>query len=401
MNFIYLGSSRPSFVNKELLDIGSYVNFAGNTLQQALLEGFSKLVPNIKIISGWSMTTFPKVKKIYLKRRCFEEFGTTEYVYVGGINIPLLNLVTRFIRSRRELKRMLSVNDDNVVVIYEVHTPFLLAAKSLRKRIKHISLIVPDMPQFMSGNQGKMHKFLKRLDSRLIKKSLTKVDSYALLSAGMRELLPIEGKAWTLMEGIFQNTFTDEKTEKDPNKVIMYTGGIHRRRGTDLLVKAFQLIENQDYRLWIRGDGDDSMKADIKELSKKDSRIVYFEPMERAELLRLEQQATVMVNPTQPSLDFTNYFFPSKTMEYLASGTATVMFHLACMPQEYDEYLFYVEEESEKSLRDKLVEVCEMPAKDRSEFGQRASRFILTQKTPEKQCGKILEMIENSMNQYE
>ena len=53
-----------------------------------------------------------------------------------------------------------------------------------------------------------------------------------------------------------------------------------------------------------------------------------------------------------------------------------------------------MEEESAEALKNKLVEVCEMSAKERTEFGQRASQFILIQKTPEKQCGKILEMIE-------
>lgn len=397
MNFIYLGSSRPTHVNKELLDMGSYVNFAGNTLQQALLEGFSKHIPHMKIISGWYVSTFPKVKKLFLKRRTFEEFGTKDYVYVGGINLPVINLISRYIRCRRELKRMLSNTEDNVVVIYEATTPLLLAAAKLRKRIKHINLIVPDMPQFMSGNQKKVYLLLKSIDAKIIKRCLKKIDSYSLLSEGMTELLPMEGKKWTLMEGIFQNSFSDKRVERDPNKVIMYAGGIHRRRGTDLLVNAFKLIKDSDYRLWIRGDWDDSMKTEIIELSKVDHRVKYFEPMERSELLKMEQRATVMVNPTQPSLDFTNYFFPSKTMEYLASGTPTVMFHLACMPKEYDEYLFYVEEESADSLKNKLVEVCEMSAKERSEFGQRASQFILTQKTPEKQCGKILEMIEKSI----
>ena len=397
MNFIYLGSSRPAHVNKELLNMGSYINFAGNTLQQALLEGFSKWVPNMKIISGWYVTTFPKVKKLVFKRRTFEEFGTKDYVYVGGINLPFFNLVSRYFRCRRELKRMLSDHDDNVVVIYEVTTPLLLAASKLRKRIKHVNLIVPDMPQFMSGNQKKMYLLLKRIDAIIINKCLKNVDSYSLLSEGMTELLPMEGKKWTLMEGIFQNSFDEEQVEKEPHKVIMYAGGIHRRRGTDLLVNAFKLIDDPDYRLWIRGDWDDSMKAEIIALSKVDHRVKYYEPMEQSELLKMEQKATVMVNPTQPSLDFTNYFFPSKTMEYLASGTPTVMFHLACMPKEYDDYLFYVEEESTESLKNKLVEVCELPYEERQAFGHRASQFILTQKTPEKQCGKILEMIKESL----
>ena len=397
MNFIYLGSSRPFAVNKELLDMGSYVNFAGNTLQQALLEGFSRLVPHIKIISGWYVTTFPKVKKIFLKRRTFEEFGTKDYVYVGGLNLPFFNLVTRYIRCYRELRRMLSKKSINVVVIYEIHTPLLLAAVSLRRKIKHINLIVPDLPQFMSGNKNKIYLLMKKIDAKIIERCLAKVDSYSLLSEGMKELLPVEGKKWTLMEGIFQNSFTSDSIEKEPHKTIMYAGGIHRRRGTDLLVNAFRLIDDPNYRLWIRGDGDDKMRADLIALSKIDNRIKYYEPMERSELLKMEQRATIMVNPTQPSLDFSKYFFPSKTMEYLASGTATVMFHLACMPEEYDKYIFYVEEESAESLKNKIVEVCEMSSEERNRVGQSARNFILSQKTPEKQCGKILDLIMQSL----
>ena len=361
------------------------------------MEGFSKQVPHIKIISGWHVTPFPKVKKIFLKRRTFDEFGTKDYVFVGGLNLPLLNMASRFFRCRRELRAMLSQKEKNVVVIYEVHSPLLLAAVSLRKRIKHINVIVPDLPQYMSGNKNKFYLFMKGIDAKIIKKCLSKIDSYSLLSEGMTELLPMEGKEWTLMEGIFQNSFTKDAIEKEPYKTIMYAGGIHRRRGTDLLIQAFKLIDDSQYRLWIRGDGDDEMKAEIIELSKMDHRVHYFEPMERSELLKLEQRATIMVNPTPPSLDFVKYFFPSKTMEYLASGTATLMFHLPCMPEEYDEHLFYVEDESADSLRDKMVEVCEMPSEERIQFGQEARRFILTQKTPEKQCGRIIDMIRQSL----
>ena len=393
MNFIYLGSSRPANVTQALVEKGSYVNFAALTLQQALLEGFSKQLPGINIITSWRVDTFPKFKRLFLKRETYNEFDANKYVYVGGINLPFLDLISRFFRCRRELKKMLSKTDKNVLVIYEVHTPYLLAALSLRSRLQHVNLIVPDMPQFMSGNKKKLYLALKRIDARIIKHSLKCVDSYSLLSEGMSELLPMDGKKWTLMEGIYQNSFNDETVEKEPYKVIMYAGGLHRRRGVDLLVKSFKLIDAPDYRLWIRGDWDEGMKAEIIELSKVDHRVKYFEPMEREELLKMEQRATVMVNPTQPSLDFTKYFFPSKTMEYLASGTATVMFHLACMPKEYDDYLFYIDEESEESLKNKLIEVCEMPVEERIQFGQRARQFILTQKTPEKQCKKIIDLI--------
>lgn len=171
----------------------------------------------------------------------------------------------------------------------------------------------------------------------------------------------------------------------------MYTGGVQRRRGAELLINAFKMITDSDYRLWIRGNGD--MEDEIRELSKIDSRIVYYEPMERMELLKLESKATVMVNPTPPSLEFTRFFFPSKTMEYLASGTPTIMFRLGCMPPEYENHVFYVECESIEALKDKLIEVCEKSNEELGTFGEKAKNFILNEKSPAIQCRKILKLM--------
>lgn len=391
MNFVYLGSSRPEELTEQYRKMGSRVNFAGQTLQDALLTGFSECLRHIKIITSWDISPYPKVKKVFFKKERIEQYGSKDYVFVGALNLPIINLFARFIKSKRELKRQLSSDEKNVVFIYEMHSPFLLAATSLKNRIDHISLIVPDLPQFMSGNSGFVHGLIKRLDAYLINKCLKKIDSYVLLSEHMREKLPIGEKPWMVMEGIFHNTLQEKRVEKDEHKCIMYTGGAFRRRGLDLLVEAFKKIKDPSYRLWIRGDGD--MSEEINKLSKVDSRVRYFPPMDRAALLELEQKATVMVNPTQPSLDFTRYFFPSKTMEYLATGTPTVMFHLGCMPTEYDDYLYYVEEESMVSLRDKLVEVCEKPDKELYEFGQEAKNFILKHKNPQVQCQRIIDFI--------
>lgn len=391
MNLIYIGSSCPESVEQELMKLGARMDFPGHTLQNALLDGFSQLTTRISIITSWGITNFPKVKKISFSRQVMS-YGDNKdnYIYVGAFNLPLLDKFYRYFKVKRELKRMLKRGGDNVLVIYGVQSPFLLAAIAHRRKLKHINVIVPDLPEFMSGKTGKLHLFLKKIDRKIIVHCLKKIDSYSLLSEPMRERLPMEGKKWCLMEGIYQPTEEPILEVKNPNKVVMYTGGIYHRRGTDLLLDAFKLIDNSDYRLWIRGNGD--MKDEILEMAKKDSRIVYFEPVPRLELLKMEKQATCMINPTMPSLDFTKYFFPSKTMEYLASGTPTIMFHLGCMPKEYDEHLFYIEKETPESMRDKIVEICEMDKKYLADFGKKAQEFVLTEKSPRKQCQKILEL---------
>lgn len=391
MNLIYIGSYCPDDIVERLRQKGSRVNFASNTLQSALLDGFISHNRDLKIITAWSISAYPRLKPMLIKRTKSIYKNLVEVVHVGVLNLPIINLVSKFLRVRKEIKARLKHNEDNNIIVYEVHSPFLLAVVSLRKKFSKSCLIVPDLPEFMSGNQGFVHKILKKIDGCLINWALKRIDTFALLSEPMKDKLQIGNSPWILMEGIYASDNEGSVVEKEELRTIMYTGNIYKRRGVDILLEAFEKIDKPNYRLWIRGEGE--MRDEIIAMSKKDARIKYFPAMSRVELLELERRATVMVNSTPPS-DFTNYFFPSKTMEYLASGTPTIMFKLGCMPEEYAPYVYYVEENSVECLKNKLIEICEKPQTELNEFGLKARKFILSNKTPYLQCSKIMKLIE-------
>ena len=391
MNLIYLGSSRPEVLNKELLDMGSHVDVAGNTLQNSLLQGLFACIPDIKVISAWSVSKYPKVKKIKFNRRDIAYMGIKKYVYVGGWNLPVINLFSRFLRTRKELKRTLSNAEDNYVLVYETHTPFMLAAATLRKKIKHINLIVPDLPEFMSSNQGKLYLFLKSIDKCIINWCIKRFDSFTLLSASMTERLAIGDKSWTVMEGIYQPPMEVLDFPKDTNKVIFYGGHLDKRYGILDLLEAFIQIKGEDYRLLICGKGDSI--PTIQEYAKKDNRIQFLGLISRSEVIGWQKKATVLVNPRHANEEYTQYSFPSKTIEYLASGTPVVMHRLGCMTKEYDSFVFYAEDDSVEALREKLYEVCEKSREELAYFGNKAHEFILSNKTSKAQCMKILDLI--------
>ena len=394
MNFIYVGSSTPDDVMAEMQRIGSYVNFAGHTLQEALLEGFAKHCPQMKIITNWTTTPFPKLKRLHFRPRVMS-YGNNRgnYIYTGLLNLPFICMISRFVRTRRQLKKFLEKGDENVVVIYEVHSPFLLAVATLRKRIQKSCLIVPDLPEFMHGKGNVLRAFAKKVDKKIIDWCIRRIDCFALLSEPMRERLPIEDKPWVLMEGIFQGERPAEEPVKEPYKTIMFAGNLGTFKGIKTIVDAFEMIEGDDYRLWIRGDGE--YKTELLRIAEKDKRITWFPPMTREEVLDHERRSTIMVNGAEPDFDAALYFFPSKTMDYMASGSPTVMFHLGCMPEEYGQYIYYVEGEGAKGLRDKMVEVCEKPEEELKAFGKRAQDFIFEYKNPKVQCGKIIHLLES------
>lgn len=399
MNIIYVGFLYPVRLKEELLQLGSAIDFPGDKFQHGLLQGLDAVQPGLTVVSSAFMSPYPKIKKIFFRPERYSHNGGTGHdKYVGGVNLPLFKMLSEFIRIRRGIKRQLSYKDPNVVILYELHTPFMLAVKSLCKKIDVTCLIVPDLPEYMRDKRSLFYKVAKRLDRRLIDWCSSAFDTFVLFSPHMKERLRMEGKRWCNVEGVFRPTGEiEEAVEKDPHKVILFTGALTKRVGIIDLLDAFERIEGEDYRLWIRGDGAE-IKQMILEKAKKDPRIVYYERMSAEDLAHLQKKATVLINPVRPAMGYTRYFFPSKTMEYLASGTPTIMYHLDCIPKEYDEHIYYINEESIDGLKNTIVEVCSKAKEELEQFGKKASEFILKKKNPEVQATKIMDMIKNQMN---
>lgn len=397
MNVIYVGSIYPTGKIDELKAMGSSIDFAAETFQTSLLQGLCEYYPQMKVITAPNISAYPRVKKLSFKKEEFSlPFSGMKHLFAGFLNIPGVKFLSKCVRIRRAIKKMLDKGTDNTIIIYAVHSPFLLALCGIKKSKYKSCLIVPDLPEFMSGNTSRLYLLGKKVDGWLIRMGLKKIDSYVLFSPHMKERLPIGDKPYTHMEGIFNTEgMIEGHVEKDKYKTILYTGNISRRMGIPNLIEAFRLIPDPDFRLWIRGNGE--CKGLVLQAMKEDSRIVYFDPMPKSELFRLQKKATVLINPVFSSQTFTRYFFPSKTMEYLASGTPTIMAHLACLPQDYESHLFFFDDESVEGIKNKIIEVCEKPQAELEAFGKSAAEFILTEKNEKKQAAKIAELINRTI----
>ena len=112
----------------------------------------------------------------------------------------------------------------------------------------------------------------------------------------------------------------------------------------------------------------------------------------------MQRQASILVNPRRPEGEYTKYSFPSKTMEYLASGTPTVMFHLPGMPNEYLPYIEIIDDKSPSGLKDSLEKMLACSQQELDEIGSKARDFIMRNKTADVQMKRFSQFIEE---QYE
>ncbi len=386
---IFIGSFYPETLKQELLSNNSKIDFAAHTFQIALLSGLDKYA-DVCVITSPLVRVNKSVRKEFIGYD-FSHKGATEFCdrYVGTKNSFFLKFY-ELIRVRRTLKERLNSDPNAKVIVYSLKSTFLLALAFVGIPVKKSCVIIPDLPEYMSGNRSLLYRIAKRIDRTIINACLKKIDTFVLFSPYMASKLPLHKKPWIHIEGIYKKNVGFEFI-KDEHKVLLYTGGISVRYGVFDLIEAFNRIPDSDYRLWLCGEcGNLQM---LNDYIKIDDRITYFGIVDKDKITELQTKATLLVNPRHSKDKFTRYSFPSKTLEYLASGTPTVMCKLPAMPDEYLPYLFIFEDETIEGYTRKIVEICSMPMEYLTEFGHRASAFILENKNEMIQAKKIINLL--------
>jgi len=394
MQTIFIGGLYPNEILDEIKENTKHLDFAANTLQWALLNGFEANSYPVKVITLPTLRDFPQYyKKTYFKSSSFSHIKGNEDLCLGFVTIPVIKHVSKYLNLYKSLNNLLKDKDNVHLIIYGIHSPYLKAVEKIKQRNDKIKtcLIVPDLPEYMSDSKNIIYRLLKSIDKKIILKSFQYIDSFVLLSQYMAERLPIGDKPWMVMEGIYNTNDNITNVPKEPYKTILYTGNLAKRYGILDLLEAFTKINSPDFRLWLCGNGDGLEK--IQEIQKRDSRIEYFGILPRNEVLKLQKRATLLVNPRHSYEEYTKYSFPSKTMEYMASGTPTLMSKLPCLPKEYEPYIYFFDDESVEGMKNKIIEICEKSQEELNEFGEKAAKFIHTQKNEIAQTKRIIEFI--------
>lgn len=393
MKYLFLGGYYPCIFKEQIKDNSKRgFQMAANVFQESLLDGFLKNNANMKIISFPFLSTYPfGYKSPIVKGEHFSFSDRLDGEMISFINMPFLRY--RVNNLYRILESSIAGEKDICVIIYSAQAHLLNAAIKLKRRNPFIKtcLIVPDLPEFMGCNRVYKALGLRDKDLKSIYKSIDEIDSFVFLTDSMAEHFGVNNKPWVRIEGIYTPKTLPNEIRKE-GKVILYAGALLEKYGIKTLIEAFQKIEDKDYSLWICGDG--AYLNDIQQICKYDERIVYKGLVSHDEVLVLQQKASLLVNPRTPEGEYTKYSFPSKTMEYIASGTPTLMYRLPAMPDEYLPYFFQIESMNDSLLLSKQIQtICEMESHVLKEFGVKASSFIVNNKNSKLQVEKIIKML--------
>ena len=318
---------------------------------------------------------------------------------VACTNITIAKQFLNFSPFRKEVSKWARTdsNRKKVMILYTASPLFLDIARYVKKQYPQVQIccIIADLPEFVCAR--KLHGIRKLYNEYQAKKSGTLygfVDKYVLLTKQMAERLNLH-VPFMVMEGIApeDNIPTDDSLARrfQNEKYILYSGTLNYEFGIGTLLEAFSLIEENDLKLIICGFGEAAKAIE----NMHDDRIVFLGKIDRTQVIPLQRNATVLVNPRQNNEEFTKYSFPSKTMEYLATGVPVVAYKLDGIPDEYDEYIRYVPDNSPESLAVVLKDICALTDAERHAIGEKARTFVRKEKNYRKQTQKMLEFIDS------
>lgn len=244
--------------------------------------------------------------------------------------------LTGVMRYKRAVKQALKQVD--CLMTYNVTYAWMFAPALARRLGKKSALILADY----SGEES-YHSLARRLYARLQLRVIQKYDVVIGLSETTKRYLKPNQRFLCVEGGIDQDVYdyfgqvsAEEQQYEESITTYMYAGILEPVTGVDMLLKAFSRIDNPAIRLKISGKG--SMVKLVQEATEQDHRIIYLGCVPYEEYLSNLKQADVLVNPRNMNLPENANNFPSKIMEYLATGKPIISTRFPGW-EKYNEYI--------------------------------------------------------------
>lgn len=391
MKILYISAlASEARVNDEHKRTGKNPGFAVQKFSRLLVKG---MLANGAQVLALSNPTNASGKKEFVHSIKETENGV-DYRYVPYYNLPFLKHICLFLYTFFYVLFWGIYDKKDKVIICDVLAISICMGALFASKINRVRsvAVVTDLYGLMQGIDKT--SFIIRMARKLNVWYSSSFDKYILLTEQMKNIVNPKSRPYIVMEALCNSSPTlskQEKIEKSHPRTIIYAGGIYEIYGLKMLAEGFLKANIKDAKLVYYGHG--SYVEEYKKLCKQHTNLEYRGIVSNNEVLAEEQRASLLVNPRFTTEEFTKYSFPSKNMEYMASGTPLLTTKLPGMPKEYHNYVFLFKEETVDGYASALQEALSLSEEQLRLFGDKARQFVLHNKNNVQQGKKILNFI--------
>lgn len=389
-NILYVSSVCSSDVIESIRRTSNLnPGLAAQNFNRQMADGFIKNNCKLSVLSNPPISRYNS-KKIFINLRSSID-NKIRYKYIPFINIKYIKYLCVFFYSffytvywsykYRNTKRAIVCD-----VLSKSATMGALLASKL-SRIDSVGVVtdLPWMvvPEGVDVNDKPKYSFIYHFTH------------YVFLTKQMNREINYRNRPYVVIEGLCKEREELPLIDKcllKKDKCVLYAGTLMEKYGIKKLVDSFLKIEVPDVKLVIYGDG--SYSEQLRIISMSTDKIEYRGLASTSAVFEEEQKAILLVNP-RPSEDiYTEFSFPSKTMEYMTSGTPLLTTNLPGIPSEYKDYLYFFDDESLEGFRNTISRILQYESDELEEKGMKAQDFVFNNKNNRVQIAKIINILD-------
>ena len=396
--FLYIGYAVDRKLEKELKGI----SVAGNKMQVNFLREMCRcLGENLYAITIYPVSAYPLYKKLLISYNiqyiCDEECLDGKRIILNAkvpfiFNLPIIKNLFEIYSTYRSALKLVSKHNIDTIILFNSFPPTAFAAQKLKKKFGcKVICLLADLPIDDSIKTNGIKKILRNIFQNYTERAIKKTDKLIVLNSEVVNLYAPDIPYIVVEGAVRKSDIPPFKYICSFRKNIVFTGALQKYNGIVELIEAMKLLKNSNVELDIYGQGE--FLDYVKEACEEYSNIHYCGFCSNEEIMQIQREAYLLINP-RPTDDFiAKVTFPSKIFEYMTSGTPVLSTKLNGYTQEFIDNMYIIEENTPQCIADTIESVTMLSDNDLKEKAYSAYKMIVETKNWKMQTEKIINFI--------
>jgi glycosyltransferase involved in cell wall biosynthesis len=393
---LYLGAFAPD--QSEFQNAAT--STAGDLFQMNFLTALAgSSMPTPDVHAYFPVQSFPKSKKLFFGRKAIElknglKVHSLSHINFGAVKIATLGLSAAFrtfawaVRNRKA--------DRRVVICYNLTAPPAWPI-SLVSKIIQLDL-VPFIGDIYVPGEVVKDTFLRRIEFNGQRRLIPKVDGLLIANQAIVEDFAPNRHSLLLEGGVMESLvrrFENSPRKSDNAFHVVFAGQLSVLNGVTLLLDAMKLLDIPNLKVSILGGGE--FADQVQDAANSDPRITYHGLCNHEEVLKIYEQADLLLNLRRTDYQTHRYVFPSKVVECLATGRPLLTTCTGHVEKEFSDLVFLLRDESPLALAEAIKNLSQLTKKEREVVGRKAKNHVLEHKTWEGHVSRIQDYLDQNV----
>ena len=374
----------------------SGASIAGNKMQWNVIKNLSQIEGiQITCITVTPLAVFPHDKNLYQKYIVEDLFPNVKSYRISFCNMPVIKQFWQIINMFRTSKKVIKETGADTVMCFNLFPQIGVPMRWLKKHFPKLDTVclLADLPIDDKVDRKGFSRWLRKRFDKSTFKSMQICERYIILNKHVIDRY-LPGKQFMVVDGGVSEQDIEKyryEIKKSPERNIIYCGALTDYNGIDTLIDAMDLVVAPDIVLDIYGSGYLSDK--VKIAADKNKKIRYYGRVDNDIVIQKQREAWLLVNPRKIHNLISEVTFPSKTFEYLLSGTPVLTTPLNGYGEEYIPHMKFSRTDSSEDLAAAINKIAATSQKQMDELANGARDFIISEKSWENQCRRIYKFL--------